>query len=218
MGRGHRPDCADPTGAHRAVRPQVHVKGVLGGSEEAGRHIGYLTKYLTKDVAKAAGLDEGASERLREHHRRLVAELAVTPCSPRCGVWLLYGIQPKGARLSTEPGVCKGKAHKPQHLGIAGRRVLVSRKWSGKTLTDHARERAEFVRQLLERAHVRPGYAVDDGPYEWEKTRPGDPDLPSRPALLLAAIAERQRWKADYTAAQVLAGTSPDHSATREAA
>jgi hypothetical protein len=26
-------------------------------------------------------------------------------------------------------------------------------------------------------------------------------------ALLLAAIAERQRWKADYTAAQVLAGT-----------
>ena len=24
------------------------------------------------------------------------------------------------------PGHCKGKAHKPEHLGIAGRRVLVS--------------------------------------------------------------------------------------------
>ena len=133
-------------------------------------------------------------------------------------MWLLYGVQPKGARLAMEPGACKGKAHKPRHLGIAGRRVLVSRKWSSKTLTDHARERREFVRQLLDRAHVRPGYAVDDGSFEWEKTRPGDPDLPSRPALLLVAIAERQRWKADYLAAQTLAGTPPDHSATREAA
>jgi hypothetical protein len=32
------------------------------------------------------------------------------------------------------PGHCKGKAHQPQHLGIAGKRVLVSRKWSNKTL------------------------------------------------------------------------------------
>ena len=24
---------------------QMHVKGILGGTEEAGRHIGYLTKY-----------------------------------------------------------------------------------------------------------------------------------------------------------------------------
>ena len=104
-------------------------------------------------------------------------------------MWLLYGIQPKGARLSTEPGVCKGKAHKPQHLGIAGRRVLVSRKWSGKTLTDHARERAEFVRQLLERAHVRPGYAVDDGPYRVGE----DPAWGSRPAVAARAAAGRDR-------------------------
>jgi hypothetical protein len=49
-------------------------------------------------------------------------------------VWLLYGIQPHGARHSMTPGRCKGKAHPPEHLGIAGRRVLVSRKWSNKTL------------------------------------------------------------------------------------
>jgi hypothetical protein len=199
---------------------QVHVKGILGGTEEAGRHIGYLTKYLTKDVAHAAGhlaTDDGTdvSDRMREHHRRLLAELALTPCSPRCGVWLLYGVQPQGARLSTVPGLCKGKAHKPTHLGIAGRRVLVSRKWSGKTLTDHAAERAQFVRQLLERARVQPGYAVNDGPYEWERTKAGDPDVPTRPALLAQAIAQRQRWKADYDAAQALAGTPlDDRSAT----
>ena len=49
-------------------------------------------------------------------------------------MWLLYGIQPKGARHSMTPGRCKGKAHKPEHLGIAGRRVLVSQEWSNKTL------------------------------------------------------------------------------------
>ena len=45
---------------------------------------------------------------------------------------VLYGIQPHGARHLMTPGHCKGKAHQPEHLGIAGRRVLVSRKWSNK--------------------------------------------------------------------------------------
>jgi hypothetical protein len=200
---------------------QVHVKGILGGTEEAGRHVGYLTKYLTKHVAHAAGHladDDGAevSGRMREHHRRLLAELRVTPCSPRCPVWLLYGVQPKGARPSTASGQCKGKAHRPEHLGIAGRRVLVSRKWSGKALADHQAERAAFVRQLLDRAGVRPGYAVDDGPFEWERTKPGDPDVPTRPALLLAAISQRQRWRADYDAAQALAAAPPDDRSATE--
>jgi hypothetical protein len=47
--------------------PQVHVKGILGGTEEAGRHIGYLTKYLTKSISQAAGLGEQATEAHREH-------------------------------------------------------------------------------------------------------------------------------------------------------
>jgi Replication initiator protein, pSAM2 len=90
--------------------------------------------YLTKSIGQAAGLDEHASDAHRDHAHRLHAELRVTPCSPRCPVWLLYGIQPHGARHSMTPGRCKGKAHKPEHLGIAGRRILVSRKWSNKTL------------------------------------------------------------------------------------
>ncbi|MEK6437557.1 replication initiator [Pseudonocardia sp. T1-2H] len=83
-----------------------------------------------------------------------------------------------GGGALTVPGQCKGKAHKPEHLGIAGRRVLVSRKWSNKSLKDHRAERAAFVRQLLDKAGVRPGYAVDDGPFEWERTRAGTATSP----------------------------------------
>jgi hypothetical protein len=200
---------------------QVHVKGILGGTEDAGRHIGYLTKYLTKSVGQAAGLGEHATDAQREHAHRLHAELQITPCSSRCPIWLLYGIQPKGARSSMTPGRCKGKAHQPDHLGIAGRRVLVSRKWSNKTLDDHRAERGEFVRQVLEQAGIQPTHGSDGGPYRWERPAPTDPDIPPRPVLLLQAVAERQRWKAEYTAAQ-LATTGPppdsDLSATRDQA
>jgi hypothetical protein len=143
--------------------------------------------------------------------RRLHAELQVTPCSPRCPVWLLYGIQPHCAHHSMTPGHCKGKAHKPEHLSIAGRRVLVSRKWSNKTLDDHRTERGAFVRQLLETAGIRPTHGPDDGPYVWERPAPSDPDVPPRPVLLLHAVAERQRWHAEYAAAQLAVGEPPDH-------
>jgi hypothetical protein len=198
---------------------QVHVKGILGGTEEAGRHIGYLTKYLSKSIGQAAGLDEHATDAHSEHAHRLHAELRITPCSPRCPVWLLYNVQPKGARPSMTPGQCKGKAHQLEHLGIAGRRVLVSRKWSNKTLDDHRADRGEFVRQLLDAAGIQPSHGLQDGPYRWERTAPADPDVPPRPVLLLQAVAERQRWKAEYTAAQLAGGEPPGNcSATRDRA
>lgn len=86
--------CADVTEPAHVVRfgDQVHVKGILGGTEEAGRHIGYLTKYLTKSIHQAAGLDGHPTDAQRDHVHRLHAELQVTPCSPRCAVWLLYGV------------------------------------------------------------------------------------------------------------------------------
>jgi hypothetical protein len=198
---------------------QIHVKGFLGGTEEANRHIGYLTKYLSKSIGQAAGLGEHTTNAHREHAQRLHSELQITPCSPRCPIWLRYGIQPKGARHSMTPGQRKSNAHKLEHLGIAGRRVLVSRKWSNKTLDDHRADRGEFVRQLLEAAGIQPIHGPDDGPYLWERTAPTDPDVPPRPVLLLHAIAERQRWKAEYTAAQLATGEPPGNcSATRDQA
>jgi hypothetical protein len=67
-----------------------------------------------------------------------VEALRFEACSPTCANWLRYGITPKDPRKGLVPGACNGKAHQPGHLGHAGRRVLVARKWSGKTLATTA--------------------------------------------------------------------------------
>ncbi|HKS45458.1 MAG TPA: replication initiator, partial [Amycolatopsis sp.] len=197
---------------------QVHSKGILGGTEEAGRHIGYLTKYLTKSTGEVV---EATSVQQREHHDRLHAELTVTPCSPRCAVWLLYGIQPKGANSRTTPGHCKGRAHRRTTLGLPGRRVLVSRKWSGKTLADHKADRKRFVRDMLAAVGiVKP--EQDPARLIWRKLQPGDRDAPPRAHLLMRAIAERIAWRAEYDRALLAAagppGDGPETSAIPQAA
>ncbi|HSL08287.1 MAG TPA: replication initiator [Pseudonocardiaceae bacterium] len=196
---------------------QVHSKGVLGGTEEAGRHIGYLTKYLCKNVAETVTQDTDARHR---HADRLHRELAVTPCSPQCAVWLLYGIHPLGATSKTMPGQCKGRAHRRSTLGLPGRRVLVSRKWSGKTLADHRAERMAFVAQALAAAGIEKP-ATDTSRLIWRKVAPNDQNVPPRAHLLMRAIAERIAWRAEYDRAMVAATGGPPGdktSATPQAA
>jgi hypothetical protein len=194
---------------------QVHSKGILGGSEEAGRHIGYLTKYLTKSITEVVEPDTDAG---RVHAERLHAELSVTPCSPRCAVWLLYGVQPLGVTSKTIPGHCKGKAHRRTTLGLPGRRVLVSRKWSGKTLTDHKADRKAFVAQALSVVGIEKS-EPDPARLIWRKVKPGDPSVPPRAHLLMHAIAERISWRAEYDRAMLAANGDPpggsETSATR---
>jgi hypothetical protein len=197
---------------------QVHSKGILGGSEEAGRHIGYLAKYLTKSVAEVV---EPTTDTQRQHADRLHAELSVTPCSPRCAVWLRYGIQPLGVTSKTVAGHCKGRAHRRTTLGLPGRRVLVSRKWSGKTLVDHKADRKAFVAQALAAVGIEKP-APDPTRFIWRKVAPGDQNVPPRAHLLMHAIAERISWRAEYDRAMLAANGDPpgetDLSATPQAA
>jgi hypothetical protein len=196
---------------------QVHSKGILGGTDQADRHIGYLTKYLTKSITEVVEPTTGTQ---RQHADRLHAELSVTPCSPRCAVWLLYGIQPLGATSRTMPGQCKGRAHRRSTLGLPGRRVLVSRKWSGKTLADHRADRKAFVAQALAAVGIQKP-EQDTSRLIWRRLAPGDPHVPPRAHLLMQAIAERIAWRAEYDRA-MLAATGPplaaDVSAIPEAA
>jgi hypothetical protein len=197
---------------------QVHSKGILGGTDEAGRHLGYLTKYLVKSVTEIVTADTEAQQR---HADRLHAELSVTPCSSRCPVWLLYGIQPEGATSKTVPGHCKGRAHRRSTLGLPGRRVLVSRKWSGKTLTDHKADRMAFVAQALAAVGIEKP-TQDTSRLIWRKLAPGDPNVPPRAHLLMQAIAERITWRAEYDRAMLAANAPPpgtaNVSAIRQAA
>ena len=187
------------------------AQGVLTGSKDAARCIGYLTKYLTKQVADC---HQVATDAQRAHVERLGEALRYEPCSPRCANWLRYGVQPKNARPGLMPGACKGKAHRRECLGYAGRRVLVSRKWSGKTLADHRADRKNWLTATLGLSATNPAR------YAWEPVTPGDPDHMEHARRLLHVVADRQQWQAALAEARRKAGIEPGPhlSATGEAA
>jgi hypothetical protein len=187
------------------------AQGVIAGSRDANRCIGYLTKYLTKHVADC---HQATTPAQHEHAGRLADGLRYEPCSPTCANWLRYGVQPKSPRPGLRPGRCKGKAHRREHLGYAGRRVLVSRKWSGKTLADHRTDRREWLLETLGLP------ATDPARYTWEPVSPGDPDHMPNAQRLLHVVADRKRWHAALTLARARASgqPTPELSATGRAA
>jgi hypothetical protein len=123
------------------------------------------------------------------HVERLAEALRFEPCTPACANWLRYGVTPKNPRPGLVPGRCKGKAHRRDHLGYAGRRVLVSRKWSGKTLADHRGDRQAWLIETLGLS------ATDPARYRWEKVTPDDEDYMPPDRRLLHSVGDRLRWK-----------------------
>src|ERR1700751_4489066 len=112
------------------------------------------------------------------------------------------------------PGACKGKAHRCEYLGYAGRRVLVSRKWSGKTLADHRADRKNWLTEILGLP------ATDPTRYAWEAVNPGDQDHMPTVRRLLHVVADPIRWQQALDQARRRAKGLPldDLSATGEAA
>ena len=169
--------------------------------QQASRCIGYLTKYLTKQIGNCHQAATGPES---DHAARLAEALRYQPCSPRCANWLRYGIQPKNARPGQAPGCCKGKAHDADHLGYAGRRVLCSRKWSGKTLADHRADRKEWLLRTLGIS------ATDPARYAWELVAPSDPDHMDHARRMLHVVADRLRWQTALAEARRRAAMPPD--------
>ena len=87
------------------------AQGVLAGSRDASRCIGYLTKYLTKHLGDCHQADTDAQA---DHAARLADALRYEPCSPTCANWLRYGIQPKNARPGLRPGRLQGQGPPPR--------------------------------------------------------------------------------------------------------
>lgn len=116
------------------------------------------------------------------------------------------------------PGECDRAAHDPDNLGHGGRRVLVSRQWSGKTLDQHRADRGAVVRAALAEAGIEAPetdrYAADqtatDGTarFVWEPLDPTDPnDVRGYAQAFQQSVVERIRWRNEYEQAKA---RSPD--------
>jgi hypothetical protein len=190
---------------------QLDIQGLIAGPK-ADRRIGYLAKYLTKAIASpATGPD--ATTRQRAHAARLQAEIRWLPCSPTCWNWLRYGITPKGATGGEQPGWCAKRARKPERLGCGGRRVLVSDYWTGKTLTEHAADRLDAVRAVLEAAGMKlpagcsaTEINMNSKPrWQWEPIDRGAIDAPTYRHALTKSAEQRLAWRQQYEQAKTAA-------------
>lgn len=166
---------------------QVDVQGVIAGSPDAQRRIGYLTKYLTKSLGGTPDPDEPGDRARRDHAARLVEALCYEPCSPACESWLRYGVQPKAGMV---PGRCRSKAHKAEHLGYAG---LVSHMWLNKTLREHRQDRRSWVLDML---GLPDEAETDPHRYIWRPVSSSDPARTPLAVRLLRGVANRQRTRA----------------------
>jgi len=190
---------------------QLDIAGIIAPSEDADRAVRYLTKYLTKSIADAHSADDGLDPAYEAHVDRLHKELEFLPCSEGCANWLRYGIQPKNPTSGLIPGRCLSGAHDRENLGHNGRRVLVSRDWSSKTLTEHRADRATVVREALAEAGVQApeidrmaaSVTMSDGRprFRWTDITP---DSDTYTHALVASVVEAQRWRAQYDAAKTV--------------
>jgi hypothetical protein len=195
-----RLDTPDAEPAYVARLGTIDARGIDQGTKDAERSIRYVTKYVTKDIVDQVS---PRSEAQRAHFDRLHAELSTLPCSPTCANWLLYGVQPDKAKPGLVPGRCTGKVHQPRTLGFTGRRVLVSRQWSGKTLADHRADNRAWIRAILAGAvdgddqdqTAVPDPADGANRYRFELAKPDDPDVPPVEHRILRAISTRIRWR-----------------------
>jgi hypothetical protein len=193
-------DTTDTTPAYVVRLGRIDLRGIERGTKDAERSIRYVTKYITKDLTDHAAPDSAPQ---RAHLDRLHTELSVLPCSPTCANWLLYGVQPDKAKPGLVPGHCRGKVHQRKTLGFTGRRVLISRQWSGKTLADHRADNRAWIRAILTGALTDHDEDQDQddadtdqpGRYRYEIAHPDDPDVRPLQHRILAAIAARTRWR-----------------------
>ena len=111
--------------------PQVDIQGVVAGTDKTDKAL------RLPDQVPDQGLGETADPTPPPPRPTSTASsrpCAGSPCSESCANWLLHGVSPR----SPKPGMCPASAAaRPTSrdtLGYGGRRCLVSRKWSGKTL------------------------------------------------------------------------------------
>ena len=185
--------------------------------------VGYLCKYLTKAIAGT--YDDGDASRRpgRRTSTGWPRRCAGCPARPRAPTGCATASSPRTPEPGMVPGPLQHKAHDRANLGLGGRRVLVSRKWSGKTLADHKADRAAVVagrprgsRHRSRRPRrARPSRAPTAAGPGRCSAAPGSTRR-TYTAAIAQAIATRERWRAEYEAAKAArAGPAPESALLR---
>jgi replication initiator protein RepSA len=212
--------CEDLARPAHVVRfgAQVHVKGILGGTEEAGRHIGYLTKYLTNRSGRPPGL----ARRPPNGSANTPAASSPNSASPRAHPAARCGCStasnPRAPGCPPRRGSARARRTSP-NTSVSPAAASWSRA-SGRTRpsTTTAPNAPPSFGNSSTAPESAPAAPSATDLTSGSARAPGDEDVPTRPALL-HAISERQRWKADYEAAQLAADPPPgNRSATDDQA
>jgi ketosteroid isomerase-like protein len=128
-----------------------------------------------------------------------------------------HGTQPRSPGPGLIPGHCPSKAHDREHLSLGGRRVLVSRGWSGKTLAQHRADRRTVVEQVLIAAGIEPEtvdrmaadtLTADGRPrFVWEEVPVTNADWT---AVVIASLRGHRRRRDQYESAEKALATGSD--------
>ena len=185
------------------------AQGVLAGSGDARRCIGYLTKYLTKHLGDCHHAQAGP----QTHPRG-------APGPGPALRTLLAAVR----ELAALRHPAQGRTPGPAAGELPGQGPPARAPW----LCGSPRPGLpQMVRQDPRRPPRRPQAWLlatlgipdaDPARYTWEPVAPGDPDHMPPAQRILHVVADRQRWQAALAEARHRANSPPDLSATGKAA
>ena len=169
--------------------PKFDAQGVLAGTKDAGRCIGYLTKYLTKQLAAC--------------HTDSNAAAADTPpgSSTRCGTSPAHPPARTGSATASSPGT-PGPACGPD---TAGAKPTAARTSATPDAASWSPANGPARPSPTTAPTAKPGSsppsasdlpATDPGRYNWERVTPDDPDHIPPTAASLHVLTDRARWQA----------------------
>ncbi len=187
LGRGARCDRPEDEPQHVArFGERFDAQGVLAGSRDANRCIGYLTKYLTKHVADCHQAADTRPARAHRTARRRAPVRAVLPhlrelaalrrpaqerpSGPAAGLLQGQGPPPRIPRVRGPP--------RPGLAQVVGQDAGRPPRRPPGVADGHARH---------------PGHRP--GRYSWEPVSPGDPDHMPPAQRMLHVVADRIRWQ-----------------------
>ena len=188
------------------------AQGVIAGSRDANRCIGYLTKYLTKHVADCHQATDTSPARARRTGwpRRCATSRARRRARTGCAT----ASSPRTPGRACAPGIARAKRTAANTSATPGAASWSPASGPARPWPITAPTASTWLLETLGLP------AADPARYTWEPVTPGDPDHMPNAQRLLHVVADRQRWHAALTLARARASgqPAPELSATGRAA